>query len=220
MVGNERMSTTLSLCTVCVFNKCVYVAATLFLFTIVLHMFVLSVLSREVMESHEVTYNKKTMPVRAICNLNGHLIEPHRIHAGVSVPNVDSGDGTKMRAGQIFAIETFGSTGIGFVGNTGASSHFMRPWPGGAPRASSGLTGPAKALLGEIDNKFGTLAFCPRWFDHPSKFEGPLGELVGAGVVAEYPPLCDVEGSYTAQYEHTIAVTNSGVRVITRGPDY
>ena len=124
-----------------------------------------------------------------------------------------------MRAGQVYAIETFGSSGIGFVGNVGESSHFMRPWPGGPSQVS--LSGSAEALLAEIDNKFGTLAFCPRWFEQPDKsYQRPLNELVQAGVVAEYPPLCDVAGSYTAQYEHTIAVASTGVRVLTRGTDY
>lgn len=29
-----------------------------------------------------------------------------------------------------------------------------------------------------------------------------LNNLVSAGIVQDYPPLCDVKGSYTAQYEH------------------
>lgn len=29
-----------------------------------------------------------------------------------------------------------------------------------------------------------------------------LNNLVNSGIVQDYPPLCDVKGSYTAQYEH------------------
>jgi len=29
-----------------------------------------------------------------------------------------------------------------------------------------------------------------------------LNNLVSNGIVEAYPPLCDVKGSYTAQYEH------------------
>ena len=29
-----------------------------------------------------------------------------------------------------------------------------------------------------------------------------LNNLVSSGIVEAYPPLCDVKGSYTAQFEH------------------
>ena len=29
-----------------------------------------------------------------------------------------------------------------------------------------------------------------------------LNNLVQSGIVQDYPPLCDIKGSYTAQYEH------------------
>jgi methionine aminopeptidase len=33
-----------------------------------------------------------------------------------------------------------------------------------------------------------------------------LNNLVSAGIVEAYPPLCDIKGSYTAQSEHVRAV--------------
>jgi methionyl aminopeptidase len=63
---------------------------------------------QEVMESYEVEINGKTYPVKAIRNLNGHSIDPYRIHAGKSVPIVKNGDNTKMEEGEFYAIETFG----------------------------------------------------------------------------------------------------------------
>ena len=70
---------------------------------------------QEVMESYEVTIDGKTLPVKAIRNLNGHDIRPYSIHGGKSVPIVKGGDQTKMEEGETFAIETFGSTGKGYV---------------------------------------------------------------------------------------------------------
>lgn len=29
-----------------------------------------------------------------------------------------------------------------------------------------------------------------------------LNNLVSSGIVQDYPPLCDIKGSYTAQFEH------------------
>lgn len=70
---------------------------------------------QEVMESYEVEIGGQTYPVKAIRNLNGHDILQHRIHGGKSVPIVKSNDQTKMEEGEVFAIETFGSTGNGYV---------------------------------------------------------------------------------------------------------
>ncbi len=63
---------------------------------------------QEVMESHEVTLNGVTYPIKSIRNLNGHSIGPYNIHAGKSVPIVKNGDQTKMEEGELYAIETFG----------------------------------------------------------------------------------------------------------------
>lgn len=67
------------------------------------------------MESYEVEIGGQTLPVKAIRNLNGHDIIQYSIHGGKSVPIVKGGDQTKMEEGEIFAIETFGSTGKGYV---------------------------------------------------------------------------------------------------------
>lgn len=70
---------------------------------------------QEAMESYEVELNGTMHPVKCIRNLNGHNIEQHVIHGGKSVPIVKGTDQTKMEEGEVFAIETFGSTGKGYV---------------------------------------------------------------------------------------------------------
>ena len=70
---------------------------------------------QEAMESYEVEIDGKTLPVKSIRNLNGHDIVQYSIHGGKSVPIVKNQDQTKMEENEIFAIETFGSTGRGYV---------------------------------------------------------------------------------------------------------
>lgn len=70
---------------------------------------------QEVMESYEVEIGGQTHQVKPIRNLNGHNINQFQIHGGKSVPIVKGGDQTKMEEGETFAIETFGSTGKGYV---------------------------------------------------------------------------------------------------------
>ncbi|KAE8146695.1 methionine aminopeptidase [Aspergillus avenaceus] len=156
---------------------------------------------QEAMESYEVEINGTMHPVKCIRNLNGHNIEQHIIHGGKSVPIVKGGDQTKMEEGEVFAIETFGSTGKGYVREDMETSHYaLVPDANSVPlRLSS-----AKNLLNVINKNFGTLPFCRRYLDRlgQEKYLLGLNNLVSSGIVQDYPPLCDVKGSYTAQYEH------------------
>jgi methionyl aminopeptidase len=77
---------------------------------------------QEVMESYEVEIKGETFPIKAIRNLNGHSIGHYTIHGGKTVPIVKGGDQTKMEEGETYAIETFGSTGKGYVRDDVCSS--------------------------------------------------------------------------------------------------
>jgi len=107
---------------------------------------------QEAMESYEVELNGTMHPVKCIRNLNGHNIDQHIIHGGKSVPIVKGSDQTKMEEGEVFAIETFGSTGKGYVREDVSPHTFartvwvltlldgnfpLRPRPGCAQRSSA-----------------------------------------------------------------------------------
>jgi methionyl aminopeptidase len=70
---------------------------------------------QEVMESYEVEISGKTFPVKAIRNIMGHDILQYHIHGGKQVPFIKNKNRDKMEEGEVFAIETFGSTGKGYV---------------------------------------------------------------------------------------------------------
>ncbi|KAL5640430.1 hypothetical protein ACGC1H_007621 [Rhizoctonia solani] len=173
---------------------------------------------QEVMESYEVVVGTNTYQVKSIENLSGHSIERYRIHGGKSVPIVKTADQTKMEEGELFAIETFGSTGRGRVIESGDCSHYAKMRnPRGTLRLES-----AKSLLRSIDKHFGTLPFCRRYLDRygESKYLLALKSLVQEGIVQDYPPLCDVKGAMTAQFEHTILLRPTVKEVVSRGEDY
>ncbi|XP_019753113.1 methionine aminopeptidase 2 isoform X2 [Hippocampus comes] len=174
---------------------------------------------QEVMESYEVELDGKTYQVKPIRNLNGHSIGQYRIHAGKTVPIVKGGEATKMEEGEVYAIETFGSTGKGVVHDDMECSHYMKNFDVGhvpirLPRA--------KHLLNVINENFGTLAFCRRWLDRlgESKYLMALKNLCDLGILDPYPPLCDTKGCYTAQFEHTILLRPTCKEVVSRGDDY
>lgn len=80
----------------------------------------------------------------------------------------------------------------------------------------------AKQLLNTINKNFGTLAFCRRYLDRvgETKYALALKNLVENDVITPYPPLCDIRGCYTAQYEHTILLRPTCKEVLSRGDDY
>lgn len=174
---------------------------------------------QEVMESYEVELDGKTYQVKSIRNLNGHSISPYRIHSGKTVPIVKGGETTRMEENEFYAIETFGSTGRGMVHDDMDCSHYMKNFE--APYVPLRLQS-SKQLLGLINKNFGTLAFCKRWLDRAgaTKYQMALKDLCDKGVVEAYPPLCDVKGCYTAQYEHTIMLRPTCKEVVSRGDDY
>lgn len=81
------------------------------------------------------------------------------------------------------------------------TSHYAKraDAPNVALRVSS-----ARSLLSTITKNFGTLPFCRRYLDRlgHEKYLLGLNNLVQSGIVEAYPPLCDIKGSYTAQFEH------------------
>jgi methionyl aminopeptidase len=177
---------------------------------------------QEAMESYEIELDGKTHPIKCIRNLNGHTISQYSIHGGThgkSVPIVKSATTEKMEEGEVYAIETFGSTGKGYVHEDMECSHYAKI--DDAPKVALRVQS-AKTLLRTIEKNFGTLPFCRRYLDRlgHDKYLLGLNNLVQSGIVQDYPPLVDVKGSYTAQYEHTILLRPNVKEVVSRGDDY
>lgn len=52
------------------------------------------------------------------------------------------------------------------------------------------------------------------------KYAMALKNLCDAGIVDAYPPLVDIKGSYTAQFEHTFYLHPTRKEVLSAGDDY
>lgn len=127
---------------------------------------------QETMESYEVEINGETYPVKSIRNLTGHTILPYSIHGTKAVPIVKTDDQTKMEEGDVFAIETFGSTGLGHVRDDGEVSHYAKNTD--VQHVDLRLSS-AKSLLNVINKNFGTLPFCRRYLDRLGQEKYLLG---------------------------------------------
>jgi methionyl aminopeptidase len=158
------------------------------------------------MESYEVELGGKTIPVKAVQNITGHNILRYKIHGDKQVPFVKTETDQRMEEGDIFAIETFGTTGNGWLTDDvgiygyGRNEHVR---PTGLQYAS------AKSLLKTIDDNFGSLVFSRRYLERLGVKNYHLGmkSLIASGIVEDYAPLVDVPGSYVAQFEHVSTIS-------------
>ncbi|KAH7383503.1 methionine aminopeptidase 2-like protein [Cadophora sp. MPI-SDFR-AT-0126] len=175
---------------------------------------------QEVMESYEVELDGKLYPVKAVRSLTGHNILRYHIHGDKQVPFVKNNSSQKMEEGDVFAIETFGSTGRGYTHDDGTAAYGY-----GRNENVSGANlrlASAKSLLKTIDANFGTIVFNRRYLERLGVKSYHLGmrHLIDQGIIEQYGQLADVKGSYTAQFEHTILLHSGGKEVISRGDDY
>ncbi|KAF3491826.1 methionine aminopeptidase 2 [Arthroderma uncinatum] len=174
---------------------------------------------QEVMESYEVELNGKVIPVKALRSLTGHNILRYKIHGDKQVPFVKSKTTQRMEEGDVFAIETFGSTGKGYTrDDVGVYGYGLNEHASAAGLHHSS----AKSLLKTIRENFGTLVFSRRYLEHMGVRNYHLGmrSLISNGIVECYEPLVDVPGSYVAQFEHTVLLRPNCKEVISRGDDY
>ncbi|KAF6810818.1 methionine aminopeptidase [Colletotrichum musicola] len=175
---------------------------------------------QEAMESYEVEIRGKTYPVKPVRNICAHNIEHYHIHGGKAIPFIKNSDQTKMEEDEVFAIETFGTTGRGFTrDDDGVYGYVLNddaPLTPSLPLASS------KRLLKTIRENFGSIVFCRRYLDRLGleRYLAGMNYLVSNDIVEAYKPMVEIEGSYSAQFEHTILLRGAHKEVISRGDDY
>ena len=176
----------------------------------------------EILNSYEVEIKGKTHKIKAIKDLCGHTMDRYKIHAKKSVPlykddNPETAN-IKMEEGEFYAIETFATTGKGKTREKHPWSHFMKN-----PEVFDvKIKGQPKALFKYIDKHFATMAFCPRWLEESgyNNIDKSLKYLCDHNIVEPYPPLADIEGSYTSQFEHCFMLKPTCKEIFSFGDDY
>lgn len=179
----------------------------------------------EIIKSYEID-GKKIVPIGAI---GGHNIKKYQIHAGKLIlcePDHEVQRDMRMEEGEIYAVETFASTGKGTIYQDDVfakCSHFME-----ANELEVGVGGRCTKkdkkffkqtdLYGWLKTRNG-LPFSNTWIRNVSKLEKGYKLGIPSGQIMMYPPLYDVEGSVVAQFEHTIHVGKS-VEIFSLGDDY
>ncbi|MCW4019935.1 MAG: type II methionyl aminopeptidase, partial [Candidatus Bathyarchaeota archaeon] len=151
---------------------------------------------------------------RPISNLTGHQIGRYVIHTGKSLPNVSHFSVSKIREGDVYAIEPFVTVkeATGRVEN-GPKAYIFR-----LVKRKSQRQAEAKRLLKYIEARFRTLPFAERWlreYGSRQEYRSALSDLVASKCVLVYSVFVEASRKYVAQSEHTVYVDKDGAIVLT-----
>jgi len=151
---------------------------------------------------------------KPISNLTGHSVGRYLIHAGTSIPNIKQFTLTKVKNGQVYAIEPFSTLleAVGRVENHPTKTIFRLI-------KNKKIQNPyAQKLLKYIDKNFKTLPFAERWLKDvvPSnQHNQAFNSLLKSKAISGYPLLVEVSRKTVCQAEHTILVEKDGCEVLT-----
>jgi methionyl aminopeptidase len=151
---------------------------------------------------------------KTIENLTGHTVDRYVVHAGKSIPNLFTPGVQPLKKGEVFAIEpflTFG-TAAGYVVDGSSKTIFSI-----VARKKTGVP-ELDALADMVWAERKTLPFTPRWYAAElgaRKVAGMVERLVAKKIVRAYPTLVEASGSPVAQFEHTMALDEGGLVVLT-----
>ena len=151
---------------------------------------------------------------KTIENLTGHTLDRYTVHAGKSIPNLYMPGMQSLKKGEVFAIEPFLtlSSAAGYVVDTPTRTIFS-------------LVARKKTEVGELDGfadrvwaERKTLPFTPRWYVGEfgkDRLPRIIDKLVARKILRAYPTLVEASGSPVAQFEHTMALDEVGLVVLT-----
>jgi len=190
----------------------------------------------EIIESYEIDVAGNTIPIRPVEGIGGHNILPYQIHGGklvLCVPNDELQGELRMKEDEIYAIETYASTGMGQVTQNDTMAqctHFMET-EHAAIESNRAITKKDKKqfrklpLFQWLQTRHG-LPFSSSWLQSGStkriqKMDKAFRTGIATGQMVAYPPLNDEPNSVVAQFEHTIHLgRNDTVEIFSLDRDY
>ena len=156
----------------------------------------------------------KSRGFKPISNLTGHQVGRYLVHAGTSLPNVSQLSFSKIKLGEVYAIEHFVTlpNAVGRVEDYEGVTIFR------FFKSRSVKNLHAKQLLKYIEENFRTLPFAERWLQDvvpKEHHEEAFHELLSSKAVIGYPVFVEVSRKPVAQAEHTVLIVEDGCAVLT-----
>lgn len=141
--------------------------------------------------------------LKPIKNLSGHSLDQYEVHSGITIPNYDNNDTTKLKENQVIAIEPFATEGIGYVKEGKPSSIFRII----SLKNTRDIT--ARKLLEFVTKNYKTLPFAKRnLLKHfqPFQLNRALKDLEHNKILHQYPQLIERSNGLVSQAEHSILI--------------
>jgi methionyl aminopeptidase len=149
---------------------------------------------------------------KPIWNLSGHQMTRYVLHTGKSIPNVSRFGLSKIKEGEVFAIEPFLTMRSGAGEVTGLNRTYIYRFH----KTHRNLNKDADKLQKLIKKRFNSLPFSKRWLSESSeKMEKAFSVILAKKSIMGYPVLAERSGNIVAQAEHTVIVTKKGCLVTT-----
>jgi methionyl aminopeptidase len=167
---------------------------------------------QEYVESKEIEMDGKLTSLKTFHELCGHSIAPYMIHSGKAVPNckVDFHYPLRMKYGEKYAIEPFVTTGNGICIYQPPCNHFML-----SPKVGNHSHSHSYAKMYAY---YKSLPFTNRWLN--AELLEHLERLIQEKKVETFLPIYDIEGSFVAQHEHNIFISEKKPILLTKNEYY
>ena len=140
--------------------------------------------------------------------LSGHQLNKYELHSDKQVPCVSGKSEVLVEEGEVYAIETFASTGSGNVSDL-PNPLIYQLLPIRVPVRFKGT----KQLLGIARKEYKEFPFAERWLAEKMKhatLKMALRELEKNGALIGHHILAEEKGEFVSQAEHTVIITENG----------
>ncbi len=137
-----------------------------------------------------------------LVGLTGHELDRYKLHAGIKVPNSPTSLSSRIKTGDVLAIEPFVTYGTGNIVKEEACIYQVIP-------PITELDSKQRGIFKKLVGRFGTFPFAKRWLSNPECL------MWIKNMIREYPVIKERDGNIVAQAEHTLIIDEAGCEVIT-----
>ena len=143
-----------------------------------------------------------------IKQLTGHQLKEYELHAEKQVPCVSGKSEVLVEEGEVYAVETFASTGSGNITDL-PNPTIYQLLPIRVPVRFKG----SKEFLGIARKEYKEFPFAERWLAERMKhatLKMAIRELRQNGALIAHHILAEEKGEFVSQHEHTVIITEKG----------
>jgi methionyl aminopeptidase len=150
---------------------------------------------------------------KPIKQLSGHQLDEYELHGEKQVPCVSGKSEVLAEEGEVYAIETFASTGSGNISDL-PNPQIYQLLPIRVPVRFKG----SKQFLGIARKEYREFPFAERWLAEKMKhapLKMAIRELQQNGALIAHNILAEEKTAVVSQHEHTVIITEDGCEKTT-----